>query len=132
MMKIIASFGLLALAQTPAYSQQTMDHSKMNHGGPGQMNHGMMTMKNSPANPFAEAEMRMHQRMMPAMGSSPDETWARKMIEHHRGAVETGNILLSRGSDPQLQAMARKSIAEQQKEIEELQAWLRTHGKGAP
>jgi uncharacterized protein (DUF305 family) len=129
MMKIVAALSLFALAQAPAYAQQSMDHSKMNHGASGQMNHGMMQMKNTAANPYAEAEMRMHQRMMQAMGSNPDETWARKMIEHHRGAIETGNILLSKGSDQQLKAMARKSIAEQQKEIDELQKWLRTHGK---
>lgn len=131
MMKFVATLSLLVIAQAPAFAQQSMDHSKMNHGSSGQMNHDMMNMKNSPANPFAEAEMRMHQRMMPAMGSNPDETWARKMIEHHRGAIETGNILLSKGSDQQLKAMARKSIAAQQKEIDELQNWLRTHGKNA-
>jgi uncharacterized protein (DUF305 family) len=129
MMKILAALGLVALAQAPAIAQQSMDHSKMNHGASGQVNHGMMQMKNTAANPYAEAEMRMHQRMMQAMGSNPDETWARKMIEHHRGAIETGNVLLSKGSDQQLKAMARKSMAEQQKEIDELQKWLRTHGK---
>ena len=131
MMKIVAALGLVALTQAPAYAQQPIDHSKMNHGAAGQMSHGMMNMKNTPANPFAEAEMRMHKRMMQAMGSNPDETWARKMIEHHRGAIETGNILLANGSDQQLKAMARKSIAEQQKEVDELQKWLRTHGKNA-
>lgn len=131
MMKTVAALSLLMLAQVPASAQQSMDHSQMNHGAAGQMNHGAMDMKNTPANPFAEAEMRMHQRMMQAKGANPDETWARKMIEHHRGAIETGNILLSRGSDQQLKAMARKSMAEQQKEIDELQNWLRTHGKAA-
>lgn len=91
----------------------------------------MMDMKNSPANPYAEAEMRMHGRMMSALGANADETWARKMIEHHRGVIETGQILISKGSDAQLKAMARKSMAEQRKEINELQAWLNRHGKGA-
>jgi uncharacterized protein (DUF305 family) len=147
MMKTLSALSLLALVQVPAYAQQSMDHSKMNHGAAGQMNHGssgqmkhgasgqmnhnMKNMKNTPANPFAEAEMRRHQRMMQAAGANPDETWARKMIEHHRNAIETGNILLSKGADQQLKAMARKSIAEQQKEIDELQTWLRTHGKNA-
>jgi uncharacterized protein (DUF305 family) len=131
MMRTVAALSLLMLAQVPASAQQSMDHSQTNHGAAGQMNHGAMDMKNTQANPFAEAEMRMHQRMMRAKGANPDETWARKMIEHHRGAIETGNILLSRGSDQQLKAMARKSMAEQQKEIDELQTWLRTHGKAA-
>ena len=104
----------------PAAQTQPMDHM--------QMGQGQMMMHNSAANPYAEAEMRMHERMMSAMGGNADETWALKMIEHHRGAVETGQILQSAGSDPALKAMARKSMAEQQKEIAQLHAWLRQHG----
>jgi uncharacterized protein (DUF305 family) len=96
------------------------DHSQH---GMGQMNHGQM-MQNTPANPYAEAEMQMHQRMMGAMGSNPDETFARKMIEHHRGAIEMSRILASRGSDRQLRAMAQRSAAAQRREIQELEAWL--------
>jgi len=87
------------------------------------MNHGQM-MQNSPANPYAEAEMQMHQRMMQAMGSNADETFARKMIEHHRGAIDMSRILAARGSDRQLRAMAMRSSAAQQREIRELETWL--------
>lgn len=110
---------------------QPMNHGQMNHAqmGSGQMmNHDQM-MRNTPANPYAEAEMRMHQRMMSAAGANADETWARKMIEHHRGAIETGQILMARGRDARLKQMARRSMAEQQKEINELQAWLRQRGR---
>lgn len=117
-------------ANMPGMSQgQPMKHGQMKHGQ--MMNHDQMMMKNTPANPYAEAEMRMHQRMMPAVGANPDETWARKMIEHHKGAIETAQILLSRGADRRLKDMARRSMAEQQKEVSELQAWLRQTGKRA-
>jgi uncharacterized protein (DUF305 family) len=96
------------------------------------MAHGSMagmSMKNTPANPYSASEMRMHDQMMRATGSNADETWARKMIEHHQGAIEMNRILMSKGSDRELKAMARKTTAEQQKEIAQLQSWLRRHGR---
>lgn len=109
-----------------------MQHGQGQSHGSGSMQHGQMMhhqMRNTPANPFAEAEMRMHQRMMAAAGEGPDETWVRKMIEHHRGAVETARILLSNGRDRDAMRMARESIASQEREIAELQAWLRRHNE---
>jgi len=87
-----------------------------------------MFSSDTKANPFKDAEERMHDRMMKAEGSNPDQTFAMKMVEHHRGAIEAGQILLQEGSDPELQSMARKSIEEQQDEIAELEDWLSRHG----
>lgn len=81
-------------------------------------------------NPFKEAEERMHQKMMKAEGQSPDETFVRKMIEHHRGGIEAGEILLQEGSDEQLKKKVRESMQHQEKEIGELQSWLGEHGHG--
>lgn len=110
---------LLLVAATPSMAQGHSQHdmSQMNHGQ-------MMMMQNTPANPYSDAEMQMHQRMMEATGANPDETFARKMIEHHRGAIEMSRILASQGSDPQLRAMAQHSSAAQRREIQELEAWL--------
>lgn len=113
--KLLPALALLAAAPLAAQSHPQHDM--------GQMNHGQM-MQNSPANPYAEAEMQMHQRMMQAMGSNADETFARKMIEHHRGAIEMSRILAARGSDRELRAMAMRSSAAQQREIRELETWL--------
>lgn len=117
-----AAATVAALTATSAVAQ--MAHGQMQHGSM-----AGMSMQNTAANPYAQAEMRMHERMMQAVGSNPDETWARKMIEHHQGAIETGQILLSKGTDPQLKAMARKSMAEQRKEIAQLQSWLKRHAR---
>lgn len=117
-----------ALVASPVVAQQTMDHSKMGGMAHGGMKHGEM-MKNTPANPYAEAEMRMHEKMMPAVGADASETWVRKMIEHHRGGVETSRIAVAQAKDRQVRAMAQKTMAMQQKEITELQNWLKSHGK---
>lgn len=73
----------------------------------------------------------MHERMMVALGGTADETWIRKMIEHHRGAIEMSNLVISRGRNAQAKAEARKGIVEQQKDIATLQAMLRRMGKRA-
>ena len=123
-------FGIAALVVAPALAQQAMDHSKMDHSKMQGMDHSKM-MKNTPANPYAEAEMRMHQRMMPAVGADASETWVRKMIEHHRGGVEASKIAVAQAKDAQVRSMAQKTMAMQNKEITELQNWLKARSKRA-
>jgi uncharacterized protein (DUF305 family) len=79
-------------------------------------------------NPFKDAEERMHEKMMSAEGNSVDETFALKMIEHHQGGIDAGEILLSEGSDPELKLMVQKSSEHQRMEIEELRTWLSRRG----
>ena len=139
-------------ASKPAMDQSKMDHSKMDHSkmDHSKMDHGKMgdgkkmdcmgadgqckmmgAMKNSAANPYAEASMASHKAMMAAMGSDAAETWTRKMIEHHRGGIAMSKIALTEAKDADTQASARKLIAAQDKEIVEYQAWLKSHGKAA-
>lgn len=114
--KLVPAFALIAAVPGAAQHNMTsMDHSRM--------------MQSTPANPYSEAEIQMHERMMQAIGADPDETFARKMIEHHRGALEMSRILAARGSDRELRAMAMRSSAQQRREIAELESWLRRHGR---
>lgn len=98
---------------------QAMDHTKM--GGMGEM------MKNTPANPYAEAGMAMHHMMM-VVGADASETWARQMIEHHRGAIAMSKIAVAQADDKEARAMAQKDITMQEKDIASLQSWLKRHG----
>lgn len=88
---------------------------------------GLFTDDNE-TNPFKAAEEAMHHHMKHTKGDSVDETFVRKMIAHHTGALNTGEILLSQGSDAELKQMVQQSMAEQRKEIAELQSWLQKHG----
>ena len=130
------------LAQQPGSTTKQpgmgqMDHSKMSpaeHARMGQQGQTMGQMDHSKmrvtaANPFPPAEMKMHQQMMHAVGTDAAETWVRKMIEHHRGAVEMTKILQSKGGEREALAKAQKSAAHQESEIVELQGWLKRHGK---
>lgn len=129
-MRFAPTFAALALLATPALAQQSGGMQGMNHGQMAGMNHddmaGMMA-----GNPYGQAEMDMHQKMMSAMGADATETWVRKMVEHHRGGIAMSRIVLRETKDPNVRQMATKTIAEQTREIGELNAWLRAHGKSA-
>ncbi len=114
-------------------TMQTMDHSKMDmqgmdHSKMGNMQ-GMDMSKMDMKGPFAKSEMDMHMKMMSAKGTDAAETYNRKMIEHHRGALAMSQVALAQTRDPRTRATAQKIIAMQTKEIADLQDWLRSNNK---
>ena len=119
-MKGIRTAAILAVAliAAPTFAQQgdiqRMDHSKM---------------MNDPGNPYASAEMDMHRKMMAAKMGDAAEIWTRKMIEHHRGAIAMSQIAQRETKDAEARKMAAMTITEQEKNIAELQDWLKRHGK---
>ncbi|KQN00218.1 hypothetical protein ASE82_17705 [Sphingomonas sp. Leaf230] len=116
-----------ALAASPLAAQSSMtgmDHSQMQG-----MDHSKMM--NDPSNPYAASEMDMHQKMMSAKQGDASEMWTRKMIEHHRGAVTMSRVALRDAKDADTKRMAQMTITKQEKDIAELQGWLKSHGKRA-
>ena len=71
----------------------------------------------------------MHEKMMAAMGADAGETWIRKMIEHHRGAVEMSQVALRSTQNADVRREAQKAITSQNREIGMLNAMLRKMGK---
>ena len=71
----------------------------------------------------------MNQRMSQLMRTTgnPDRDFAQMMIPHHQGAIEMAKVLLERGKDPELRNLAEKIIKDQQREIAQLQDWLKHH-----
>ena len=150
MHKYVTLAALLLAAPVAAQTSPPVDHSKMqgmNHDNMAGMNSGAQSkpgapmdhskmagmdgmMKNTPANPYAEAGMAMHHKMM-VTGADSSETWARQMIEHHRGAIAMSKIAVARASDKEVRTMAQKVVAMQEKEVASLQSWLKRHGKTA-
>jgi len=128
-MKTIITIGILAaaLAASPLAAQQSgmagMDHSQMQG-----MDHSKM-MQPTPANPYGPDMMKMHEKMMAAMGADAGETWIRKMIEHHRGAVDMSQTVLRHSQNAEIRREAQKTIASQNREIAALNAMLRKMGK---
>ena len=108
-----------------------MDHSKMDHSKMPMEHSDMMAMMNDPNNPYGATEMEMHKKMMMAKVGLPSELWTRKMIEHHRGAIEMSRVALGKATDKQTRQMAQMTITTQTREIAKMQAWLKSHGKAA-
>ncbi len=79
----------------------------------------------APSNPLMDAHMRMQSAMAGAEGASAPETWVRKMIEHHRGAIEMSEALISQGGDPNVLEKARMTAQEQGRDQEQLERMLR-------
>lgn len=97
----------------------------------GRFGQALRTTWSGDADAFRDAERRMHIRMMDVVGTDAAEVWVRKMIEHHRGAVEMSNILLDLGGDPRVIERARSTARRQQEEIEELERMLRARSAAA-
>lgn len=123
-MKIISAAAAAMLLAAPALAQQ-MNHQGMNHQG---MDHSQM-MQPTAANPYGPDMMKMDERMMAAMGADAGETWVRKMIEHHRGAIAMSQTALRHTQNAEIRREAQKTITSQQREIATLQAMLRKMGK---
>jgi uncharacterized protein (DUF305 family) len=50
------------------------------------------------------------------------------MIPHHQGAVEMAKVALKHAKDPATKKMAQAIVKAQEKEVGEMQAWLKKHG----
>ena len=85
----------------------------------------MNAMAADASNPFADAEMQMNERMMAAVGSDVGDNWARKMIEHHQGAIAMAEIVLQQNPTPDVAEVARMTIEKQRKEIEDIRKLLK-------
>ena len=78
------------------------------------------------ANPFTEDEQKMSQAMMSAVGSDVGDNWAKKMIEHHQGAIDMSQTVLDQNPKPDVAEMARMTIEKQRKDIEDIKKLLKT------
>lgn len=80
------------------------------------------------AEAFNDSMDKMHQAMMVDYTGDADVDFVKSMIPHHQGAIDMANIELRYGKDPELRKMAEQIIAAQEKEIAEMEAWLKAHG----
>jgi uncharacterized protein (DUF305 family) len=86
----------------------------------------------SSAKPFAAlmddamAVMDAGMRQAP-MNGNPDHDFVTMMMPHHQGAVDMAKAVLLSTQDPEIRNLALGIIAEQQVEIQVMQAWLQHH-----
>ena len=115
---------LLATAALVACSSNA-DNSAAN-GQAADQSASNAAMTASTANPFADAEAKMNQAMMAAVGTDAGDTWAKKMIAHHQGAIDMSEAVLKQNPKPDVAAMAREGIDKQKKDIASIQKLLKS------
>ena len=70
---------------------------------------------------------RMHAPMAEgARDPDPDAAFVRGMIPHHQGAIDMARIALKYAKDDRIKSWANDVIREQQREIAEMEAWLKS------
>lgn len=79
---------------------------------------------------YMEAAERMHGPMMEGIqASDPDVAFVRGMIPHHQGAIDMARVVLQYGKDDQTKKWANDVIRDQQREINEMEEWLKKNAR---
>lgn len=77
---------------------------------------------------YRQANEKMHKNMDITFSGKADVDFVRGMIPHHLGAIDMANVALQHAKDERVRKWAEDVIREQEREIAEMQAWLKTRG----
>lgn len=79
---------------------------------------------------YTTAMDKMHDPMMQGVQDpNPDVAFVKGMIPHHQGAIDMAKVVLQYGKDEQTKKWANDVIREQEREIKEMQDWLKKNGQ---
>ena len=138
--KILAAAFLITTLAGSALAQGTHSHGDHKMAGDASATHDadMMKMINAmkpdPKDPpstrdFKAADMTMMHDMHVPYSGNADVDFRTHMIPHHKGAVEMSKVALKHAKDPATKQMAQKIIDDQEREIAEMEAWLKKNRK---
>jgi uncharacterized protein (DUF305 family) len=128
-MNTIGKAGLSALLVAMA-ALGGVSLAQQHHGGHAGHGTAAGAGKDTPATTaFKAANARMHKEMDIAYSGEVDVDFVRGMIPHHQGAIDMARVMLAYGKDPELRKLATTIVAEQEKEIATMRAWLKAKGK---
>ena len=116
---MIAALPSLALAQGASHG----GHS--GHSTPAQT---AQTPDTPATKGYREANAKMHRDMDIKHSGDADVDFVRGMIPHHQGAIDMAKVALQNAKDEQIRKWATDVIREQEREIAEMQAWLKKKG----
>ena len=78
---------------------------------------------------YKEAHAKMMHDMHQTFTGNADVDFMTGMIPHHQGAIDMAKVLLKYGKDAETRKLAEQIIADQEREIALMQAWLRRNAK---
>ncbi|SKC20478.1 MULTISPECIES: DUF305 domain-containing protein [Dyadobacter] len=82
------------------------------------------------ADDLHQSMSKMMQKMKSMkMTGDVDKDFANMMIEHHQGAIDAANVVLKSGKDPKINAIAKKIVAEQPKDQQNLRLHISAEHK---
>lgn len=125
MMKIF----FLAAAMTGALLIQPASAQSHGHSGHGQPKPAAGKPDTPSTKEFKDAHMKMMRDMDIAYTGDADVDFVRGMIPHHQAAIDAAKIVLKHGKNPENQKLAKAIIEAQEREIAEMQAWLKKYAK---
>jgi uncharacterized protein (DUF305 family) len=130
---MVAGHAGLAAAQS-GHNHGHAGHGPGAHAGPAGTQTTTDPMAPSPTDSAATREYKAgHKAMMEAMHvpftGDADVDFRRHMIPHHQGAIDMAEVALRHAKDPDTKRMAEAIIAEQKREIAEMEAWLKAKGR---
>jgi uncharacterized protein (DUF305 family) len=123
---VVGVLGAAALAQQSMQGHDMMDRAAMQK----MMDDMMPSPSDAPSTKaFKEANTKMMHGMHVGYNGNADLDFVRNMIPHHQGAIDMAKVELAHGKDGELRKMAQKIIDDQEKEIAQLQEWLKKNAK---
>ncbi len=132
----IAGAAGVAYAQSShqGHGSASMGNMSIGHMDPAakqKMMQGMMPSPNDPESTkdFKATHMAMMKNMHVPFTGDPDIDFRAHMIPHHEGANDMAKVALKHARDPETKRMAQKIIDDQEKEIAEMQEWLKKNNK---
>ena len=119
---LLAPTLLAALLPTLAVAQGASHSGHSGHSTPAQ------TAETPATRGYREANARLHRNMAIKYSGHSDIDFVRGMIPHHQGAIDMARVALQNAKDEQVRKWATDVIREQEREIAEMQAWLKQKG----
>ena len=104
------------------WAQGMKGHEGMDHMQPG-------ASDAASTKDFKAAHAKMMEGMAVAYTGNSDVDFVQGMIPHHQGAIDIAKVELKYGKDPEIRKLAETIIAAQEKEISQMQAWLKKNKK---
>lgn len=110
--------------------QQMMQGGMMRQGGMPQGGPSQSGTRSEATKAYLAALDKMHGPMTEGVqATDADVAFVRGMIAHHQGAIDMARVRLQYGKDEQTKTWAEGVIRDQQREIDEMQAWLQNNAK---